>query len=150
MKPLRSAMICWLAAVTLPAAETPSGISITELEPVAQWQGSGALALDRSVGCTPLQIGDRTFDGGLGTHAASEVMFELGQGYERFEAWVGIDAAKLHSTTASVVFKVFADQQGVFDSGVMRGNTPARRVSVPLTGVRELKLVVTEAGCALP
>ncbi len=146
MKHFPTALISLLAAVVLPAAETPTALSLTELEPMAHWQGSGALALDRSVGCTTLQIGDRAFDRGFGTHAASEVVFDLGQGYERFEAWVGIDAMKLHSATASAVFRVFADQSVVFDSGVMRGDTPARRVSVALAGVRELKLVVTDAG----
>jgi len=135
-----------LAALGLTAAETRSALSLTELEPVTHWQASGALALDRSVGCTPLQIGDRAFDHGLGTHAASEVVYNLGEGYDRFEAWVGIDVMKLHSATASAVFKVFADQKAVFDSGVMRGDTPARPVSLQLTGVRELKLVVTDAG----
>ena len=128
------------------AAENPRGISLAELEPVAQWQASGALALNRSVGCTPLQIGDRSFAGGLGTHARSELVYNLGGGYERFEAWVGVDAAKRNSAVASVVFKIAADGREIFDSGVMRGDTPARQVSVPLAGVRELKLIVTDAG----
>jgi len=121
-------------------------LHLTELEPVANWQGSGALALDRSVGCTPLQIGDRTFERGLGTHARSEIDYELDGTVDRFEAWVGIDASKADSSVASVVFKVLADGREVFDSGLMRGDTPARQVVVNLAGVRELKLLVTDAG----
>ncbi len=121
-------------------------VYLTELEPVSHWQGSGALAYDRSVGCTPLQIGDRAFERGLGTHARSEIVYELDGTGERFEAWVGIDAAKAKSDLASVVFKVVADGREVFDSGVMRGSTPARQVRVDLAGVRELKLLVTDAG----
>jgi len=45
-----------------------------------------------------------------------------------------------------VIFKVIADGRESFDSGVMRANTPAKWVSVPLAGVNELKLVVTDAG----
>ncbi len=135
-----------LTAVCLVGSETAPSIPLAELEPTNQWQSSGALALGRSVGCTPLQIGTRFFDGGLGTHANSEMTYDLDGGYERFEAWVGVDAMKLHSTAASVVFKVVADRREVFDSDVMRGDTPARRVSVSLAGVHELKLIVTDAG----
>lgn len=123
-----------------------AAISLTELEPVSHWQGSGALALDRSVGCTPLQIGDRAFARGIGTHARSEIVYEMNGAVERFEAWVGVDASKANSAVASVVFKVVADGRDVFDSGVMRGSTPAQKVRVNLAGVRELKLLVTDAG----
>ena len=34
----------------------------------------------------------------------------------------------------------------VFDSGVMRGRQPAKKVSVPLDGAEELLLIVTDAG----
>jgi hypothetical protein len=136
-----------LLAVPMMAATGAAGpLHLTELEPVANWQGSGALALDRSVGCTPLQIGDRTFERGLGTHARSEIVYELDGTVDRFEAWVGIDASKADSSVASVVFKVVADGREVFDSGLMRGDTPARQVVVNLAGVRELKLLVTDAG----
>ena len=148
MHPLPSPVTClgWLAAVGLAVAGPPASMPLAELEPVTQWQASGALALNRSVGCTPLQIGDRAFAGGLGTHAGSEVVYQLGPGLERFEAWVGVDAGRRASRVASVVFQVVADGRMVFDSGVMRGGTPARPVSVPLAGVRELRLVVTDAG----
>ncbi|MBK8857243.1 MAG: NPCBM/NEW2 domain-containing protein [Opitutaceae bacterium] len=141
-----------LLAVPMMSATAPgalagdAAISLTELEPVSNWQESGALALDRSVGCTPLQIGGRTFERGLGTHARSEIVYELDGTVGRFEAWVGIDASKANSSVASVVFKVVVDGREVFDSGVMRGSTPAQKVSVDLAGVRELKLLVTDAG----
>jgi hypothetical protein len=94
----------------------------------------------------PLQIGDRKFSEGLGTHANSELVFELEEPWERFEAWVGVDAAMRQYQEASVVFKVLGDGRELFQSGVMRAETPAARVSVPLAGVRQLKLVVTDAG----
>jgi hypothetical protein len=56
----------------------------------------------------PLQIGDRKFSEGLGTHANSELVFELEEPWERFEAWVGVNAAMRQYKEASVVFKVLA------------------------------------------
>lgn len=139
-----------LAAIGAMAAETVAPELVTtplgELEPVSAAQGWGELSADRSVQGKPLQIGDRHFAHGLGTHAASEVIYELDRPWQRFEAWVGVDAEMAHYREPSVVFKVIADGRELFDSGVMRIDTPARRVSVPVVGVRELKLVVTDAG----
>jgi len=41
---------------------------------------------------------------------------------------------------------LFADGTKVFDSGILRGDEPAKKVSVALGGVDELRLVVTDAG----
>ncbi|WP_175565069.1 NPCBM/NEW2 domain-containing protein, partial [Bacillus cereus] len=46
----------------------------------------------------------------------------------------------------SVVFKVLLDGAEVFNSGTMYYNTPAKFVDVDLTGKKELKLVVDDAG----
>lgn len=139
-------LLAALAVAQLAGAESPVVTPLAELESVAQWQASGALALNRSVACTPLQIGSRAFAGGIGTQAASEVVYDLGGHYERFTAWVGIDAAKIGSSAASVIFKVVADGREVFASDVMHGATPARRVDLSVAGVHELRLVVTDAG----
>ena len=55
-------------------------------------QGWGDLHKDSSVLGKPLQIGDRKFARGLGTHANSELVYHLDRPCERFEAWVGVDA----------------------------------------------------------
>jgi hypothetical protein len=145
-------LVVCLGSCASPALSAPANdpllrsIALSELEPAVARQDWGGLQIDRSVYNRPLQIGDRSFATGLGTHANSELVYELDSGGERFEAWVGVDAAMRSYTNASVVFQVFADGRPLFDSGVMRVETPARRVSVPLAGARVLKLVVTDAG----
>ena len=89
-------------------------------------------------------MGGKTYAHGLGTHANSRIHYQLDNRYRRFEAEVGVDDEKEGGGT--VVFQVFADDRKVFDSGVMRGNQPAKKVSLPLDGVEELLLVVTDAG----
>ena len=143
---LAASMICVLklaaAAPELNQVATP----LTELEPISAHQGWGQLATDQSVWGQPMQIGDRRFTTGLGTHANSELVYNLERAYDHFEAWVGVDAAMLQHPQASVVFKVITDGREVFNSGVIRVNTPAKRVSVPVKDVSELMLVVTDAG----
>ena len=143
--------LLWLTSQGINAAATstsppPVSTPLSELEPLSVSQGWGELQADQSVWNKPLQIGDRKFAHGLGTHAHSELVYDLEQGYQRFEAWVGVDAAVQEYEGASVTFQVFADGSKLFDSGLMRADTPAKHVRVSVAGVNELTLVVTDAG----
>ena len=121
-------------------------VPISDLTPVSAQQDYGSLELDRSVQGQPLTIGERTFARGLGTHANSRIVYDLGGHCTHFTAWVGVDAEMAGYTQSSVDFQVFGDDQKLFDSGVMRLKSPAQQVSVDLQGVKELTLVVTDAG----
>jgi hypothetical protein len=119
---------------------------LAELATVSATQAYGSLALDRSNQGQALKIVDRTFARGLGTHAESRIVYALGGKAARFESWVGVDAAMSAYRQPSVVFQVWGDGKKLFDSGVMKIDTPAQRVAVDLAGVNELALVVTDAG----
>lgn len=131
-----------LAIATVFAGET----RLQDMTCESAKQGWGALQLGASVGGQPMKIAGRTFAHGLGTHAASEIVYELDGALTNFSAWVGVDDEMKGYTNSSVVFQVFADGIKLFDSGMMRLNDVAKPVSVPLAGVNELKLVVTDAG----
>jgi hypothetical protein len=112
-------------------------------------QGWGNMGVDTAVfggGNEPahLQIGDKSYDTGLGLHAPGEIWLSLEKGYSLFECEVGVQ--KQLYGEGSVVFKVYADDKLVFDSGVMRGTDPAKAVSVPVEGVQYLKLEYGDAG----
>src|SRR6185503_9969675 len=111
------------------AAETNS-LPLSELMPVSAQQDYGSLELDRSVQGQTLTIGEREFARGLGTHANSRLVYDLGGRCTSFAAWVGVDAEMRSYTNSSVVFQVFGDDRKLFDSGVMRLATPAKQVSV--------------------
>ena len=144
------AIAAGVLAVALRAAGSGAAETrLSDLAPVSATQGWGQLQKNKAVAGTPLSIGGRSFQYGLGTHAVSEIVYDLEGGCDRFTAWVGVDDhLKKHpqAPKASVVFQVFGDGKKLFDSGVMRMGNPAKRTSVPLAGVEELKLVVTDAG----
>jgi chitodextrinase len=107
----------------------------------------GSVSKDRSVNGKPIQLGGVRYERGLGTHAASEIVYDLGKlgrTYTRFVSDVGVDDEV--SQNATVVFQVFADEKKVFDSGTMRPESDTKRVDVSIAGVRQLRLVVTDAG----
>ncbi len=127
----------------------PSATPLAGLAPDSNAQGWGTLQIDKAVSGSPLVIAGRTFTHGLGTHAASEIVYTLEDECETFTAWVGVDdhlKAHLDAKNASVVFQVIGDGKTLFESGIMRMGDAAKEVKVPLKGVTQLKLIVTDAG----
>ena len=141
-----AASILFLSLVASLHAAEPVRVPVSELTPLSAEQSWGSLEPDRSVQGQALKIGGREFARGLGTHANSRVVYDLGGRCSRFEAWVGVDAEMAAYKEPSVVFQVFGDGKKLFDSGVMRIDTPARRAGADLRGVKQLALVVTDAG----
>ena len=146
---MKTKLLAFAAILSLNIWGLSSGaaeIRLGQLDPESATQGYGELQIDKSISGAPLSIAGRKFAAGLGTHAASEIVYALGGKCTRFQAWVGVDDAMKGYKESSIVFQVFGDGKKLFDSGVMRLNDPARQVAVEVTGVAELKLVVTDAG----
>jgi hypothetical protein len=129
---------------------SPAGASnvvkLVDLLPIDAHQGWGTLGVNKSVMGKPLAIGNRSFEHGFGTHAPGELLFDLAGEYERFESWVGVDAAMIPHKLGSTEFVVYGDGRELFRSGVMHETDPAKRVSVDVAGVQQLKLAVTDGG----
>jgi len=89
----------------------------------------------------------KEFAKGIGTHANSEIVYDLtDKNYDYFESLVGVDRNIPENGNSSVTFKVLADGQEVYNSGVMKYQTEAKLVRVPLQGVKELKLIANDSG----
>ena len=119
-------------------------VSLTTLTPL---QRTGDVWADTSPAGGPLDLGDLVYATGLGVKAGSELTYDVSRRTGRFEAWAGIDPNV--SAKRSGRFRVYADRDLVFDSGVInqtdkRGSSqnPTRpiRVVVPLAGVKKLRL----------
>lgn len=84
---------------------------------------------------------------GLGTHANSEIIYDISSGsYDTFETFVGADHALGARNGPSMVYKIYLDGKEVFDSGLMNYGTPIQFVSIDLSGAKELKLAVGDSG----
>ena len=113
----------------------------TDYEKVRKDLASGGAKIKLSVNGE-----ERVFDKGIGTHANSEIVYNLeGTNYEYFETYVGIDRNIPQQNNSSVIFKVYADGEEVYNSGVMKWADDAKLVRIPLDGVSELKLVANNA-----
>jgi hypothetical protein len=130
------------AATRLVRSQRPvekiEGIFLDALEPVSCVQGWGKLQKNRSVWEKPMTIGSRHFRRGLGTHADSRIVYDVGGRYRRFQSWVGADGA----SNATITFEVWADGQKRWESGLMTKQSPAKLVDLDVTGIKTLELVV--------
>lgn len=107
--------------------------------------GYGRIQPKRAVMGTPMKIGTRRFERGLGTHAVSDIRLFVPEGIKTFSAWVGVDAhAKAHN--GSVVFTLTTDEKELYRSPVLRQGEEAQRVQVKAGGARILHLRVGDAG----
>ena len=99
-----------------------------------------------SVAGNPLKVNRTVFERGVGTHAESWFALEAGGNALAFEAQVGVDDEELIRGKGSVVFRVYADQKVVADSGIVRARQPAKALKADLAGAKLVILQVSDAG----
>ena len=118
---------------------TPNGVlkDGTEKQPlVLKVMENGALA-------------ERTFARGLGLGTHTRVSYALpARTYDRFECRVGLHAPL--GAEGSVAFRIYADGEAVYDSGIITGADASRKVSLPIWRVRELSLDIEARGKSAP
>lgn len=117
---------------------------LDELDLSAIDQTAGEAKANQSMWGTPLSIARDTFERGVGTHASSLMRVALDGNAVSFSAYVGLDdsPSEHEKVKSDAEFFVFADDELVWRSGVMRMGDKARYVEVDLKGVKELKLYV--------
>ena len=147
LKPLRSLSCGICVVVAMAVASVPvvtcraEILSVASLDLTKIQQGWGTPRANQSVEGNKLSIGGQTFEEGIGTHADSVLLIDLGGKSRRFTAMVGVDD-EVRGRMGSVVFRVLGDGKDLYDSGLMKADQPARKVEVNLTGARMLMLMV--------
>ncbi len=123
----------------------PSGfIYLSDLDWVSAQTDWGPVNKDKSVDGHILNINDNIYTKGLGTHAYSEIIYHLNGIYTSFYSHIGVDDEV--GANSTIVFEVYADGDKIYDSGIMRYNDSFKEVEVDITGINELKLIITDAG----
>ncbi len=128
---------------------------------------------DRSFADAPLQIGNQTYERGLGLHAPAELNIKLDKKVGYFSAIVGIDhevqkywhpdsldmlefgadyvydnhvAHHDFEAGGTVVLKIFANGDSLFVSELLTVRSDPVQVKVNLSGKKNLKIVLDETG----
>ncbi len=127
-----------LTTCMLQAEDTKLPLSSLDLKLLEQ--GWGSPKINTSVDNNPLRIGGVSYTQGIGSHADSRLLIEVG-GATRFSAIVGIDDEV--GKRGSARFRVIGDRKTLFDSGMMLGGDAGKPIDVPLAGVKQLLLITT-------
>jgi hypothetical protein len=89
-------------------------------------------------------VGSVTFDHGIGTHAPAELVFDLGGGYRWLTFYAGVSAEMTED--GSITVQVWLDGKKAHETPVLRVKEEPVYACLPVAGVKELKLVGTDAG----
>ncbi len=136
---LTATLLC--LGANAPAAE----LNLGDLGSDCFTSGWQTAQVNKSVAGQPLKIGSETFTRGIGVHAPSQAVFKLDGRARTFRAKVGINTDG-HNEPGSAEFVVFGDNKVLWRSGVMHGGEAAKTVDVPLAGIKNLLLEVTDGG----
>jgi hypothetical protein len=131
---------------TATAAPSSSTLYLSDLNWTSATSGFGQVRKDRSVDNNPIKLNGVTYSKGLGTHAASTIIYNLGSAYSSFQGSVGLDDEMDQYGCGSVVFQVFVDNTKLYESPTMTGNSTTQSFNVSVAGKNELKLILTDAG----
>ena len=139
----------FLSGVGIAPPSPPQVPAAVPVALVSATQDFGSLTVNASCHThTPLRLGNKTYECGLGTHANSRIVFHLAAPCKRFVADVGVDTnedTKRGADKASVVFIVKGDDRELAKTPICRFAEAPRHIDVSLDGVRQLELIVTDA-----
>ncbi|MDP5158908.1 MAG: NPCBM/NEW2 domain-containing protein, partial [Flaviramulus sp.] len=123
-----------------------SEVNLSDLNWVSAQQGWSTARLNTNLNGNPLTINGQTFTHGIGTHAQSQIIYDLTTGdYQSFKSYIGIDD-NVSSGLASVQFEILGDGVSLFRSQTLTATDDAQLVEVPINGLSQLTLVVHSMG----
>ena len=104
--------------------------------------GYGSVQKNASIVGNPIALRGTTYATGIGTHASSTIVYNLGGAYTNFLSDVGIDDEEVGKGPGSVDFQVVGDGKVLFDSGILTNTSPVVSINVSVVGVQTLTLNV--------
>lgn len=127
-------------------------VSLTKLSPPIHEQQYGVLTTNMPVNARAdnSKTWDRLstqymfYKKGLGTHAKSRIVYDIGKRFTRFTTDMGIDTEA--GPQASVVFEIYGDNTLLYRSPVVKRFDYPVHADVPVVGVKNLTLIVDDAG----
>jgi hypothetical protein len=121
--------------------------ALTDSPPVAQSFSYAAARFNRTWDDNPILFGHRLYVTGIGMHADSRISYRVPQGAIALCVVAGLPDSSESCRGGSVVFEVRDDADRLLTStGVVRSGEPAVPIRADVRGVKEVSLVVLDAG----
>src|SRR5207302_1478261 len=107
-------------------ATTPSvpssSVNLSTLTWTSATTGWGTIQKNLTVNGNPLKLRGTTYATGIGTHAVSNITYNINGQYVGFVSDVGVDDEV--NGNGAVDFQVIGDGKVLFDSGILTGTSP--------------------------
>jgi len=143
-------LISCLFALNIPLI-THTPVAVSKLTPLISQQGYAGRVTDMPVNAggpsknwNRLSVQYSFYKKGIGTHASSYIVYDIGGLFRRFTSDVGIDTEA--GTKGSVVFAVYGDNGLLYQSDIVRRFEYPRHVDIDITGVKKISLIVDDGG----
>ena len=142
----------WGQTIKLPATDVRSvrvrggGMSyLSDLEPsrveeIPYFGRQTPYRKDVSLTGAPLRLDGQAIDKGLAVHSRTSLTYDLNHRFATFEALVGFDESG--GKKGRVDCRVFADGKEIYANPDLRADAPATRLSLPVAGAEQLRLVI--------
>lgn len=139
---IQKVVTCSLAMSLLVSAgaQTQTAVYLDELGIPSFNEAIPSVSLKTTSGGGTIEINRVRYERGLGIHGTSAIYFFLDGKARSFTAEVGVDDKAVEGTTSH--FYVIGDKKILFESGEMKLDDAARKVSVDLTGIKRLGLLI--------
>ncbi len=125
--------------------ERINGVYLDTIKPASLTQDR-PLQFNLNVIQKPMYIKSRYFARGVGAYANGQIVYDIaGQGYKRFQTWVGLDD-DAYKVRGLICFTIKVDGVIRWESGLMTGFDAARLVDIDVTGAKTLELLVGDGG----
>ena len=155
--------------VPVPVKKLPMpDVFLSDLDYVWGTAGADEIRKDQNTADKPLKLRGKTYERGIGTHAESEIVYDLKPSYTRFVAlfgiddrpgdrhkfnrfrnlaWVGKGRDVICDKFGSVTAQVHVDGKCLHESPVLHGGDVPWPIDLPIPqGSKQIKLVVTDGG----
>jgi len=127
-----------IISITL-KSQTYDTIWLSSLDISKATLGWGKPGVDVSCMGNPIVLNGITYKKGFGTHASSILYLKLNDGSARFHSIVGINDEE-KSTSGSAEFKIYSNNQLLWQSGILRSGGPSETVNISMAGIDTLIL----------
>lgn len=129
-------------------------VYLSDLKPIGFSSDKGPLGIDRTTNGYKLTLCGRQYAKGLSAHPDAEIVYDIGGRFKAFECVVGIDTSgekpvsRAREQAETVTFQIFGDGKLLAEVTDVKWNTPPKRITVSVEGVRILRLVAKKQGGA--
>jgi len=130
---------------------TKSPVSLTQFAPLVSQQGYGKQTINMPTNASgPSKTWNRLsvqysfYEKGIGTHAKSYIVYNIGAHFQRFTTDMGVDTEA--GPQGSVVFAVYGDDKLLYQGDTIKRYEYPRHADIDIRGVKKLSLSVEDGG----